>query len=90
MVTLSRVRRIKEDQQHTMGLDSAEILALVGSGVSVLETLDSLPTTSLTAGDEAFVKNNNKLYISKSETPHISGALDHIYFSHRSSWFPIL
>lgn len=64
MVTLSRVRRIKEDQQHTMGLDSAEILALVGSGVSVLETLDSLPTTSLTAGDEAFVKNNNKLYIS--------------------------
>lgn len=47
-----------------MGLDSAEILALVGSGVSVLETLDSLPTTSLTAGDEAFVKNNNKLYIS--------------------------
>ena len=64
MVTLSRIRRIKEDQQHTMGLDSAEILALVGSGVSVLETLDSLPASNLSPGDEAFVKSNNRLYVS--------------------------
>ena len=47
-----------------MGLDSAEILALVGSGVSVLETLDSLPTSNLIPGDEAFIKSNNKLYVS--------------------------
>jgi len=66
MVTLSSLRRIKENQQGTTGLDSAEVTAIAGSGVSVYETLDSLPSTGMTAGDEAFVKENNRLYVSNA------------------------
>ena len=64
MVTLSSLRRSVEAQQGTDGLDSAAVSAIAGSGVSVYETLDSLPATGLTAGDEAFVKGNNRLYVS--------------------------
>lgn len=64
MVTLSSIRRTVEAQQQTDGLDSAEVLGLAGSGVNVYETLDSLPATGLTEGDEAFVKSNNRLYVS--------------------------
>lgn len=64
MVTLSSLRRSVEAQQGTDGLDSAAVSAIAGSGVSVYETLDSLPATGLTAGDEAFVKSNNRLYVS--------------------------
>ena len=56
MVTLSNLRQQVETQQGTSGLDSAQVSAIAGSGVSVFETLDSLPSTGLTAGDEAFVK----------------------------------
>lgn len=35
-----------------------------GQGVNYYTTLDSLPTTSLTAGDQAFVAANNRLYVS--------------------------
>ena len=64
MVTLSSLRQLVETQQGTTGLDSAQVSAISGSGVSVYETLDSLPSTGLTAGDEAFVKGNSRLYIS--------------------------
>ena len=64
MVTLSSLRRIKETQQGTSGLDSSQVSAIAGSGVSVYETLDSLPATGLTAGDEAYVKGNSRLYVS--------------------------
>ena len=56
MVSLSSLRQQVEAQQGTTGLDSAEVSAIAGSGVAVYETLDSLPSTGLTAGDEAFVK----------------------------------
>lgn len=64
MVTLSSLRRLKETQQGTSGLDSAQVSSIAGSGVSVYETLDSLPSTGLTAGDEAYVKGNSRLYVS--------------------------
>ena len=64
MVTLSSLRRSVEAQQGTDGLDSAAVSAIAGSGVAVYDTLDSLPMTGLTAGAEAFVKGNNRLYVS--------------------------
>ena len=64
MVTLSSLRQQVETQQGTTGLDSAQVSAISGSGVSVYETLDSLPSTGLTAGAEAFVKSNSRLYVS--------------------------
>jgi len=64
MVTLSSLRQQVETQQGTTGLDSAQVSAISGSGVSVYETLDSLPSTGLTAGAEAFVKGNSRLYVS--------------------------
>ena len=63
MVNLSNLRQNKQDQQGTSGLDSSEILALSGSGVSVFDTLDSLPS-SPNEGDKALVDNVNRLYIS--------------------------
>mgnify|MGYP000666348472 CR=1 FL=1 len=47
------------------GLDSAAVTALGGgAGVSVLETLDSLPISNLEKGQTAFVKSNTRFYIS--------------------------
>ena len=67
MVTLSQLRLAKEEQQGTTGLDSSDVSAIAGSGVDVFDTLDSLPSTGLTAGDEAFVKSNNRLYVSNGD-----------------------
>jgi len=64
MVTLSSLRQQVEAQQGTDGLDSSQVSSIAGSGVAVYETLDSLPATGLTAGDEAFVKSNYRLYVS--------------------------
>tara|TARA_B100000212_G_scaffold315680_1_gene270000 strand:- start:178 stop:1944 length:1767 start_codon:yes stop_codon:yes gene_type:complete len=67
MVSLSSLRQQVEAQQGTTGLDSAEVSAIAGSGVAVYETLDSLPSTGLTAGDEAFVKSSYRLYVSNGD-----------------------
>ena len=64
MVTLSSLRQLVETQQGTTGLDSAQVSEIAGAGLAVYETLDSLPSTGLTAGDEAFVKSNSRLYVS--------------------------
>lgn len=46
-------------------VDSAYVTTISSaSALSYYSTLDSLPTTSLTAGDEAFVSANNRYYIS--------------------------
>ena len=48
-------------------LDSATVISIgnnTSSGTSVFDTLDSLPTTSLSAGQQAFVNENQRLYIS--------------------------
>lgn len=64
MTRLSSLRQTLERQQGTLGLDSADVVTIAGSGVSVYDSLDSLPATNLTAGDEAYVKGNNRLYVS--------------------------
>ena len=49
----------------TSVVDSAYVTTISSAGgLSYYSTLDSLPTTSLTAGDEAFVSANNRYYIS--------------------------
>ena len=64
MARLSILRQGVERQQGTIGLDSDDVVTIAGSGVSVYDALDSLPVTNLTAGDEAYVKGNNRLYVS--------------------------
>ena len=49
----------------TSNVDSAYVTSIVSAGaLTYYSTLDSLPTSSLTAGDEAFVAANNRYYIS--------------------------
>ena len=64
MVRLSAIRLAVEEQQGTSGLDSAEVLNITGNALQVFDTLDSLPMTGLSEGDEAFIKDTNRLYIS--------------------------
>ena len=64
MVKLSAIRLAVEEQQGTAGLDSADILNITGTALQVFDTLDSLPMTGLSEGDEAFIKDTNRLYIS--------------------------
>ena len=64
MVKLSAIRQQVESQQGTDGLDSAEILGITGNALQVFDTLDSLPMTGLSEGDEAFILDTNRLYIS--------------------------
>ena len=48
-------------------LDSADVISIANNtsaATAVFDTLDSLPTTGLSAGQQAFVNGNNRLYIS--------------------------
>jgi len=48
-------------------LDSADVISIANNtsaATTVFDTLDSLPTTGLSAGQQAFVNGNNRLYIS--------------------------
>ena len=45
------------------GLDSAQVLAIAG-GLTVYATLDDLPTSGLTSGDQAFITATNRIYVS--------------------------
>ena len=64
MVNLSNLRQNKQDQQGTSGLDSSEVSALSGGGVEVFDTIDSLPSIGIDAGDKALVNSVNRLYVS--------------------------
>lgn len=47
------------------GLDSAQVSSIASaSGIQVYATPDLLPTSGLTAGDQAFVTSNSRIYIS--------------------------
>lgn len=61
MARLSTLRQDVERQQGTLGLDSADVVSIAGSGVSVYDSIDDLPATDLTAGEEAYVKGNKRL-----------------------------
>tara|TARA_B100001094_G_C18192334_1_gene808139 strand:+ start:4683 stop:6185 length:1503 start_codon:yes stop_codon:yes gene_type:complete len=48
-------------------IDSADVISIANNtsaATAVFDTLDSLPTTGLSAGQQAFVNGNNRLYIS--------------------------
>ena len=72
MVKLSAIRLAVEEQQGTSGLDSADILNITGTALQVFDALDSLPMTGLSEGDEAFIKNTNRLYISDGSGWYLS------------------
>ena len=49
----------------TSTIDSAAVLVMKNaSGMSVFSTLDSLPVTSLTTGQQAYVTENSRIYVS--------------------------
>lgn len=59
----TNTRLLASDEE--VGLDSAQITTIAsGKGLSVYTTLDSLPVQSLTAGDQAYVESDQRLYIS--------------------------
>ena len=47
----------------SVGLDSAQVLSIAG-GLTVYATLDDLPTSDLTSGDQAFITATNRIYVS--------------------------
>ena len=63
MPALSSLRKSRQDQEGTAGLDSAGVSALAGAGVDVYSTLDSLPMSDLTAGAKALVIEVSRLYL---------------------------
>ena len=56
------VRLVFGNIVDSSGVDT--IARTTGVGVNYYNTLDSLPVSSLTAGDQAFVAANNRLYVS--------------------------
>ena len=50
--------------EDTVGVDSAYVSANTLPPLAFYSTLDSLPVTGLTAGQQAYVDSNNRLYIS--------------------------
>lgn len=64
-IRLSNIRKTQDTAIGADGLDSAQVSTIAsGVGIQSFDTLDSLPISSLTAGDRAFVKANKRLYIS--------------------------
>ena len=64
-IRLSNIRKTQDAAIGADGLDSAQVTTIAsGTGIQTFSTLDSLPISSLTAGDRAFVEANKRLYIS--------------------------
>jgi len=63
---VSRNRKIARRIGQAVANDVLDITGAVsgGAGVTVYATVDDLPMTGLTAGDEAFISGSNRLYIS--------------------------
>ena len=67
MLSLTEVTNTGNERllHRATGLDSAQVTTIASaSGLTVYSTLDSLPTTSLSVGDQAYVSGNNRMYIS--------------------------
>jgi len=65
MTLLSELRKNQDAAIGADGLDSAEVTTIAQSaGLSVYTALDSLPSTGLTSGDQAWVESSGRLYIS--------------------------
>lgn len=66
-------------------LDSADVVSIgnnTSSGTQVFDTLDSLPTSSLNAGQQAFVNANQRLYISNG-----TGWYNLTFVNRTPTWF---
>ena len=66
-------------------LDSADIVSIANNtsaATAVFDTLDSLPTTGLSAGQQAFVNGNNRLYISNG-----TGWYNLTFVNRTPTWF---
>jgi hypothetical protein len=59
---VSTINRKLADIISTTG--EVKTTAVPDIGLSVYSTLDSLPTSALTSGDQAFVSENNRIYVS--------------------------
>jgi len=65
MTNLSDLRKTQDAAIGADGLDSAQVTTIAtDAGLAVYSTLDSLPISNLTSGDQAYVEENNRLYIS--------------------------
>ena len=66
-------------------LDSADIVSIANStsaATAVFDTLDSLPTTGLSEGQQAFVNENNRLYLSNG-----TGWYNLTFINRTPTWF---
>mgnify|MGYP001169371969 FL=1 len=63
MTTLSSIRKNRQREERTAGLDSAEVSVLAAGSNLVFSTLDSLPASDLVPGQKALVENVNRLYL---------------------------
>ena len=64
-IRLSDLRKTADAAIGADGLDSAQVSTIASdAGLVYFNTIDSLPISGLTAGDQAFVQANKKLYIS--------------------------
>jgi len=64
-IRLSNFRKTQDAAIGADGLDSAQVTTIAqASALNYLSTVDSLPTSELTSGDQAFVAGNQRLYIS--------------------------
>ena len=61
MTTLSSIRKNRQKEERTAGLDSAEVAVLAGGSNLVFSTLDSLPASDLTPGLLENLRFSNKL-----------------------------
>ena len=66
-------------------LDSADIVSIANNtsaATAVFDTLDSLPTTGLSEGQQAFVNENNRLYLSNG-----TGWYNLTFINRTPTWF---
>ena len=65
MTRLSDLRKTADAAIGADGLDSAQVTTIAtNAGIAVYTALDSLPSTGLTSGDQAWVESSGRLYIS--------------------------
>ena len=83
-MAISRNRQIASLIANSAGTIASSKLVSGGGGASVdyFDTLDSLPTTSLSEGDQAFVEENSRFYISNG-----SGWYNVNYVNKSPTWY---
>jgi len=63
VINTNNVRLVTSEE--SLGLDSAQVTTIAtDAGIAVYTALDSLPSTGLSSGDQAWVESSGRLYIS--------------------------